>query len=292
MRHFPNRDLVRLSFPGQGERGCFLMLQGYFDDSGTHCDSSVVVWGGVMGDTEWFTKLERDWLPLLQQPIPGKPPIKQFHLSHISNGWGEFEGYNQAERDRVIKLFRDAVIRSGVIPVSFSVCVEDWNKFASPICKELYKSPEQFAFMSCVMAAHRMSDISKAPVSLQFDAARLQDSRGDIVSGAMQYFENTLVSVGFNNCAALPGLQAADMVAYEAYIYSLQSLIGDEEPRPHFKRMLEGAADAHGFILRREEIERFSEFTEAMLSGDELVRRDIPAGFQNLFHHAISGDGV
>lgn len=119
MSLFPVRDLARLSFPGRAGSGWFLMLEGYFDDGGTHEGSEVVVWGGVMGDTEWFDNLERAWLLLLAEPLPGKPRIKQFHHSHITNGWKEFSGYNQGERDLVTKRFRDAVIAARLVPVSF-----------------------------------------------------------------------------------------------------------------------------------------------------------------------------
>jgi len=31
--------------------------------------------------------------------VPGKPPLRQFHLAPCRNGVGEFAGYSQAERD-------------------------------------------------------------------------------------------------------------------------------------------------------------------------------------------------
>lgn len=224
--------------------------------------------------------------------MDGKPPIRQFHSSHVARGWEEFSGYNQGERDFVTKRFRDVIIASGVVPVSFAVSVNDWDKFASDHVKALFGSPEKFAFMSCVMAAHRMSAIGKQPVSIQFDAGRLVDSREDIIASAVRHFENSPVTIGFNSCAALPALQSADMIAYESYLLSKQVLkCGNGDPRPHFKRLLEGAAAAYGFIFSRAEIESFSELVDGILSGSELALGLKPDGFQNLFNRFFSVDG-
>jgi hypothetical protein len=57
------------------------MLCTYFDDSGTHANSSVVVIGGLIGTTEQWKIFNRGWAALLDMPRPGKPSLKLFHLS-------------------------------------------------------------------------------------------------------------------------------------------------------------------------------------------------------------------
>lgn len=292
MSPFPLRDLARLAFPGRDGSGWFLMLEGRFDDGGTHDDSEIVVWGGVMGDTDWFAKLEEPWSRLLAEPLPGKPPIKQFHHAHISNSWGEFRDYIPAERDVVIKAFRDEVIRAALVPVSFSVVLDDWNERVTGIYREIWGSAEEFAFMSCVLAGFRMATISGKPVALEFDAERLKRSRDDIIAAVQQRYPEAVTRIGFNRVRDVYGLQAADLVAYETYLLSLKVVReGVEDPRPHFKRLLEGAPDAHGFIFQKQEVDRLIRTTDAVLNGEGLVRSR-SAGFQNVFHAFFSLDGI
>lgn len=292
MSPFPFRDLARLAFPGRGGSGWFLMLEGRFDDGGTHDSSEVVVWGGVMGDTDWFASLEEPWKRLLDEPLPGKPPIKQFHHSHISNSWGEFSSYIPAERDMIIKVFRDEVISARLVPVSFSVVMADWEKLITGKYRQIWGTAEQFAFMSCVTAAFRMARAGGAPVAIEFDAERLQDSRDGIIAAVQGLYQDAVVNVGFSKCRDVYGLQAADLVAYETFLLSLKILReGTEDPRPHFRRLLEGAPAAHGFIFRKQEIEALLAVTDAALADEPLIRKGSP-GFQNVFHAFFSLDDV
>ncbi len=73
-------DIVRALRPPWD--GPALMLQCYLDDSGTHGGAPVVVWGGVIGSVDQFGRLEDQWKRLLREPLPGKLPLKSFHLSH------------------------------------------------------------------------------------------------------------------------------------------------------------------------------------------------------------------
>ena len=268
------------------------MLEGGFDDSGTHDRSDVVVWGGVMGDTDWFAKLDEPWKRLLDEPIPGKPPIKQFHHSKLSGSLDEFASYRPPERDLAIKAFRDVVIASRLVPVSFSVVLADWDRHITGKYREIWGTAEQFAFISCIVAAMRMSTISKAPVALCFDAARLQDSRGPMIAAARGFYPGSNVEFRFNKVQDDVGLQAADLVAYEAYLLSLQVVRdGTEDCRPHFRRFLEGAPDAHGFIFREREIRPLKDMTDAFIKNDELVLAG-QGGFQSVYHTFFSQDGV
>ena len=280
-----------MAFPRSGA-GWFAMLEGRFDDGGTHNGSEVVVWGGVMGDTSWFEALEQPWSKLLAEPIPGKPKIKQFHHSHVSGGLGEFRDYKQGERDMAVKAFRDVLISSQLVPVSFTVVLKDWDRLIVGPYRQIWGNAEQFAFLACVMAAFRMARTGNAPVALEFDAERLQGSRSDLIAAAQGLFPDQSVRVGFSACKDVFGLQAADLVAYESYLLSKQVIRnGDESPRPHFRRLLEGAPDAHGFIFREQEIRGLITVTDAALAGEGFVNAQSP-GFQNVFYHFFRRDGV
>ncbi len=153
------RDLAILGFPPSGQNsGRMLLLQCYFDDSGTHDASEFVVWGGVLGGVEQIVDLDAKWLRLLSEPLPGKPAIKNFHLSHCVMGLGDFEAYNfeaynHAERDRVRYLFREAILDSRLMPVAFGVDVLAWDKYIQGDLRDHLGDAERGAYGMCLKAA-------------------------------------------------------------------------------------------------------------------------------------------
>lgn len=261
------------------------MLEGYFDDSGTDDRSDLLVWGGVLGDTAQFDALRAQWAQLLLQPMEGKPPIKAFHASHIANSYGEFSDYKPPERDILFRAFRGSIVSSQLVPISFGVIKSAWYDLQQEYGMQLFGSPEQFVFLNCVMSGQRFASIGKAPVKLCFDTARLESSRDEIVSGGNGFFNSTALDVTYSRVADEIGLQAADMVAYEAFVLgnAAKADIAYAKPRLHFQRLLEGAPDAFGFMMGRTEIEAFFSNAQAMLKegiGNAPTR---PPGFQNLF---------
>jgi hypothetical protein len=109
-----------------------MMLRAYFDDSGTHSSSGVVM-GGLIGTVEQWDRFERAWAAKLADPLPGcgKPPLKTFHLSACAGRWPRsgFEDYTDAEQDAVIHDFRqiilDCMLTSTASAIDRSVAYED-----------------------------------------------------------------------------------------------------------------------------------------------------------------------
>ena len=65
------------------------MLSAYFDDSGTHDQSQIVLLAGVFGTEAEMTSLEWLWRQELDRPIDGtKPPIKRFHMTDCQGSRG------------------------------------------------------------------------------------------------------------------------------------------------------------------------------------------------------------
>jgi hypothetical protein len=127
-----------------------VVLAAFFDDSGTHPDSPVVALGGLLGTEAQWNEFGAAWADLLDHPLPGKPPLKQFHLSPLRAMREEFEGYSLAERDRVNYLFRHVILDTGLVTLAAAVDRVAWNKLVvGPIVEEVGK-PEELCFVKCV----------------------------------------------------------------------------------------------------------------------------------------------
>ena len=114
------------------------MLAAFFDDSGTHASSPVVVLGGVLGTEDQWKEFDSAWAALLVKPIAGKPPLKQFHLSACRSGRGEYVSYNQDERDFITSEFRNVILGIGFVTIATAVDRIAWEELVvGPLVEEL-----------------------------------------------------------------------------------------------------------------------------------------------------------
>lgn len=223
------------------------MLECYLDDGGTHDGSRVIVWGGVAGDKRFFDELEVAWKAQLGNPCKGKSPIKAFHSSHLAMGVGEFEGYNQAERDLTRRNFRKIITDLGLTVISYGISIDGWDKVArdNPLGK--YFTAESYVFGHIVNYVCQSAKEHRDPVSFQFDQGRFSSELVSSVKGAFSAAEvdEDYVNYTFSPVKLNMGLQAADLVAHETYRYFCKFLESPSaEPDAHLKRLIEGVYDS------------------------------------------------
>ena len=95
-------EMARILLPRSCD-GALAMISAYFDDSGSHDDSRIIVYGGLIGtEDQWNSFLDK-WEAKLAGPLPGKVPLSQFHASRcLSRGKG-FEDYTRDEAERLVR---------------------------------------------------------------------------------------------------------------------------------------------------------------------------------------------
>ena len=242
-------SLARISLPNRGERGWLVMLECYLDDSGTHNDSRLIVWGGISGHHEFFRQFESAWKARLADPCDGrKPPLKKFHSYDLARSIGEFEDYNQAERDLTRRNFRKIITDYGLTWVSFGISKKAWEIIANDPIWGGHMTAEGMVFGSVIRTLCKSANDHGEPVSFQFDRGRsFPDQFTNIESAIIASKINSdQVSYGFSSVAENIGLQGADLVAHETYQY-FSSYIDEPDSKPtlHLQQL---ANDAHDML--------------------------------------------
>ena len=253
----------------------FAMLEFYLDDSGTHAGSRVVVWGGVVGFSQFFEELETAWKARLACPCEGKPPIKAFHSAHLAAGEGEFEGYNIAERDLTRRNFRQVIVDAGLTVLSYGISVDDWDTVITGRARMFLGSAERHIFGHAVLAGCEAAKEHGQPVSFQFDRGRHSSRLESVIGPAMQAAEidGHSVSHGFSPVIDNMGLQAADLVAHETYQF-FNEYIDNRSAQigAHLRSLFEGVHDARAAWIGKEQFQDVADRIDALI---ENINRSV-----------------
>lgn len=270
------RELISWSDPNPGS---LLLLACYFDDSGTHAGSPVVVFGGLIGQREHWEDFEPKWKAKLAQPLPGKPPLKRFHMFDCKWGLGEFIGWSEAERNAVTHDFRQIILDCGVTGVSAAIARADYDELVTGEVRTWLGSADEVAFGSVISA---LDELKHHGLTLIFD----DTGDGSTARYAHMYEryqamfrlrkEPLLSGVSFRSMLTTLPLQGADMIAWETYFLAAERLKNPEAaPRPHLQRYIETERFFAVFLTREHIIENMKGAKEriaASLRGERPPR--------------------
>jgi hypothetical protein len=109
------RDFARAVLPsGAADDGGLVMLAAYFDDSGTHKDSDIVLMAGAFGFPNQWDMFSEKWAKKLADPSPGKPPLSRFHMTECQAATGEFAGWSRTETDFLVHELGTIILACGI----------------------------------------------------------------------------------------------------------------------------------------------------------------------------------
>lgn len=253
-------EFSKIVLPYGRTDGWLCMLRAYLDDSGTHKDAPVVVIGGLIGLTDQWDKLEQTWSAKLAVPMPGKPPLRAFHLSHLIGHHGEFRDYRQAEIDLLRHDFRQIILDSNLRQLSLAISRSDWDELVVPPYREFMGSAEEACFAQFVdftLGFVRAINNPKLKIAYIYDIGRKTPQFEKLIGIINdQQYRPEIASVSWGKVEDMPPLQAADFIANENYRAVQEwSAAGDlTNTSAHLKRLLGGMA-GDGLILDREAIQ-------------------------------------
>lgn len=217
------------------------MLGAFFDDSGTDKGSPICVMGGLLGTEQQWDYFASAWEQLLKRPLPGKPPLKQFHQTDCLYGTGEFRDYSPAERDRIQYLFRQIILETEVITIAVAVNATAWRELViGEMEEELGTDPLGFCFFKCMerLILNGRKYRPGESISVFFD----EGTREKLKSWADLYRSQTdrfpeLDSITFAPVARVFPLQGADMMATGTFQFNKEWQKDRVAPKvnPHFR---------------------------------------------------------
>jgi hypothetical protein len=130
-----------------GRRGFVVVLQAYFDESGTHSGSPVLTVGCYYARPSVWNKWTKDW-------NRKKQPINVFHANECNERNGQFEGWSRPDRDKlVIDLLPTLTahklkgIVSGINLVEFEEAAKE-----TPEIRQTVKDPYFTCFSYCMFS--------------------------------------------------------------------------------------------------------------------------------------------
>jgi hypothetical protein len=236
-------EIVHVVLPRSNVDGVIGMLTAYFDDSGTHGDSDVVVIGGLIGAEKHWSPFEIEWKAKLANPLPGKPPLRRFHMAPCMARGGDFAGYSEGERDAVIHDFRQIILDADLTGFSYAVSLKDWDTIIGTRSFRGLKDPEFFCMSNAITQSAKIARdyTTDKQISLIFDDRPDRREANEHIFSMYHHGHNLnvgreeIVGISFLSSEKIVALQAADMVAWETYDHAKKWLReGAEVPtRPH-----------------------------------------------------------
>lgn len=226
-----------------------LVLKAFFDDSGTHDKSDVIVMGGIIASEESWVALEPKWQEALDYLC-----IKKMHMSHCENAWREFKEWPRPRRDEAIFRFSDIICETGGRMLASAVSRTAWDSVtAQTDLGQIFYEPIDFPFNTCMRRAlesRRATSSGPEEVRVVFDSREQNLSFWqDLASNYEKKWPDKLVGYSFGRMAKVIPLQAADMVAYEAFVHQCEfERTGDNfSYRPNMVKLMRCLATWAGF---------------------------------------------
>ena len=208
------------------------MLTAYFDDSGTHADAEVVLWNGLFGNNFQWDHFNKLWTSKLQNPSPGKVPLKRFHMANCQAADGEFLGWKRTETDFLVHELGDIILKCGLYCDCAVISRKDWNELITGDLLTALGDAEGYSLRIAFVRASKWARDTGCSdkIAFVFDRRQEREKEGKRIYALFEHLSKieptavAPVSIEFSDSHQVLPLQAADLVAWEYYQHAREYL--------------------------------------------------------------------
>jgi hypothetical protein len=244
------------------------MITAYFDDSGTHESSDIVLVAGIFGTEGRMDCLDRNWKRHLDSPLDGrKERITRFHAYDCFQSVGEFAGWTRTETDYFRQQLRTVIIESDVAGYGLACLRKDYDELISGDLRGVLGTPEGYCINQCFVRSLGwvQANTFDPKMTFVFDSRPSDVKRyvGTVYDAFARWTAPPpqLTGYAFLSSKDVRPLQAADLVAWELYQNAKAILAGGITAlTPKEMRHLRSNMDFQAQIAERNGITKLRDF--------------------------------
>jgi hypothetical protein len=281
----PTQQIARITHSSDARKRLLAMIA-YFDESGKPEDKPIVSLAAfVAADVKWF-RFDVKWRHLLEANKAAIHPDLNVRWFHMTDFGPRIEPYNEwGEQKRIrfcasmAKTIKDTII----FGTCHSLVVSDWNEIIVPSLENAYKKKRGWYIFLMQGVLEDIANFVRVPRHERI--ACVFDQNKEVSFAAKMHYAGIKKSKGWDNIFGaeaydrsplVPGLQAADLLAYEGRLAVVNKVLNDSaEP---IRKMLENLTNRKQITIGRylrEDLLKFHkqwmqvrEYREAMQQGN------------------------
>lgn len=207
-----------------------MILQGYFDDSGSDAGSSIYVVGGFLSDANTWAAFTDEWQKILaKEPFP----VEYLHMKEANRLIKQFQGCPLPLRDQKVFELAELTVKYKLRRIEASIMRSDFDEmlkgeYPGPVGESAYF----LCFYKIITAFAREPSLIGKNIQLIFDEqGRIGEDAREAYTLLREMYpdEYKLISRPiFGSDLDYKPLQAADLYAWHARRYMVDKLEGDE----------------------------------------------------------------
>ena len=196
-----------------------LVLEGYFDESGTHSSSKAIAVAGYLSTAEQWKLFTEEWKAALEEF-----QLEQFHMTDFANRAKDYSSWTDCERNARFARLAAIIRRHTLASISSGFLRQSFDAIFDRDAKRFVGGPYGAAVGMCFLdVAERLKPLyPSARVAYVFESGA--KGAGDIASAFRMNYADAetreqfkLESFRFDEKRQCVPLQAADILAYELY---------------------------------------------------------------------------